>query len=109
MKVADLHWSDFIGNPQKLVELIIPGKKTLVWHSNAWDSNAAFFRFTQQELERNHMSLGGVLKIRLRLNLWRHKYSKTLLLGRDLNDIDVVLTDGGVDLAGLNPSNYLEV
>lgn len=88
---------DFIEDHDSLLEHIKPGKKVLLWHSNAWFCNPSYFRYSKEELEENYLNLGRKIAKHHGLKLWKHKFTQQMVLGHDFTDPIIYLTDGVVD------------
>jgi hypothetical protein len=108
MRKARYRSADFLANPLYLTDLIRQGKKTLIWTSNVFDSNSAYFQYNRKELETKYLSLAKVISEKHGLKAWTHLNSKTLVFGKNLLNPEVVVTEGD-SLGILYPPSFTEV
>jgi hypothetical protein len=94
---AEVERVNYITQAEKLVEKIIPGKKTLFWHSNAFGSNGAFYLYSQEQLRQAYLDLGKKVKAKLACRAWVFKGGGEMVFGDDFRDPQAVFTHGYFD------------
>lgn len=86
---------DYFLDQEKLLSFFSVDKQALFWHSNAWESQQAYFRMTAAELRKNYFKFIDLLTKKVNTKSWVHKNAYEAVIGNDFYSPKIILSAGG--------------
>jgi hypothetical protein len=100
---------DFVLEPDRVLQHIDPGQRTIFWHSNAWNSHAALYKLNPPEIEDNYTQLLRQVRDRLGLRAFRRRGSHLALFGESIRNVHTMLTDGNAGACSVDEREWDEI
>jgi len=99
---------NFMSDHDIVLNALLPGTKTILWHSNSWNYRPTYFEKSRTEMENNYLELGAKISKNHQLKGWKHKELFQMIFGTHFEDPSILLTDGTPE-PSFNKDDYFPI
>lgn len=94
-RAALLRECDYHTDHEQILSLLEPDTRLFFWHSNAWETHYALYKFSPADLRRNYRDLVRAVSRRIGQPAWIHKNAFETVWGPHFSSPTAVFTAGG--------------
>lgn len=109
IRSAEFSLLNLITDPDSFCDLVDPKRKTLFWHSNAWDTNSLRFQLTDSEIQESYENFGRLIARQDSSRVWRRRGGYDLIIGESFQSPRFYATGAGSPVLGVRHQEFDEI